>query len=149
MSRTIKRYENRKMYDTEKGRYISLKGIAKLIRSGEDVKVIDNTSGEDLTAQTLTQIILEEGKDGNNPFSSRLLHEAIRFSNEVLDESVERVKDSVDDLLPHSLQRLFSGQRVNEMEELKNRVASLESILNDLHEKQSDRSESGKKNNQN
>lgn len=60
--RLIKRYPNRKLYDTDARQYITLDGVAQLIRGGEDVQVIDYTSGEDLTSQTLSQIILEEEK---------------------------------------------------------------------------------------
>jgi polyhydroxyalkanoate synthesis repressor PhaR len=59
---TIKRYPNRKLYDTEAKQYITLDGIADLIRRGEEVTVIDHATGEDLTALTLTQIILEQEK---------------------------------------------------------------------------------------
>ncbi len=59
---TIKRYPNRKLYDTEAKRYITLDGIAELIRNGEDVQVIDHKTEEDLTALTLTQIIFEQEK---------------------------------------------------------------------------------------
>jgi polyhydroxyalkanoate synthesis repressor PhaR len=55
----IKRYPNRKLYDTEAKQYITLEGIAELIRQGKEIKVVDNASGEDLTAQTLTQVIAE------------------------------------------------------------------------------------------
>lgn len=58
----IKRYPNRKLYDTEAKRYITLDGIAALIRQGDDVIVIDHTTEEDLTAVTLTQIIFEQEK---------------------------------------------------------------------------------------
>lgn len=58
----IKRYPNRKLYDTEAKKYITLEGIARLIRQGEEVVVIDHTSEEDLTAVTLTQIIFEQEK---------------------------------------------------------------------------------------
>ncbi|UCC51539.1 MAG: hypothetical protein JSV68_20905 [Anaerolineaceae bacterium] len=58
----IKRYPNRKLYDTEAKRYITLDGIAKLIREGEEVVVVDHTTDEDLTAVTLTQIIFEQEK---------------------------------------------------------------------------------------
>ena len=51
----IKRYPNRKLYDTEAKRYITLDGIAELIRQGAEVRVIDHTTDEDLTAVTLTQ----------------------------------------------------------------------------------------------
>lgn len=58
----IKRYPNRKLYDTEAKKYITLDGIATLIRNGEDVQVVDHTTEEDLTAVTLTQIIFEQEK---------------------------------------------------------------------------------------
>ena len=60
--RLIKRYPNRKLYDTEDKMYVTLNGIAELIRDGHDVQVVDHTSGEDLTAVTLTQIIFEQEK---------------------------------------------------------------------------------------
>lgn len=55
----IKRYPNRKLYDTEAKQYITLEEIAGLIRRGGEVRVVDNATGEDLTALTLTQVILE------------------------------------------------------------------------------------------
>lgn len=58
----IKRYPNRKLYDTEAKQYITLDEIAGKIRQGEEVRVIDHASGEDLTAVTLTQIIFEQEK---------------------------------------------------------------------------------------
>jgi len=58
----IKRYSNRKLYNTDTKRYITLDGIADLIRTGHEVKVIDNETREDLTAITLTQIIFEQEK---------------------------------------------------------------------------------------
>jgi polyhydroxyalkanoate synthesis repressor PhaR len=63
--RTIKRYSNRKLYDTEDKRYITLDHIAQLIRAGHDVEVVDNVTGEDLTAVTLSQIIFEQQKRGS------------------------------------------------------------------------------------
>lgn len=64
--RTIKRYSNRKLYDTESKKYITLRGIAKLIEAGQDVEVIDNQTGEDLTRVTLSQIIFEQQKRGTS-----------------------------------------------------------------------------------
>ena len=63
-ARLIKRYANRKLYDTHDSRYVTLQQIAELVRDGEDVKIIDNTSKEDLTNVTLAQIIYEEEKKG-------------------------------------------------------------------------------------
>lgn len=132
MSRIIKRYENRKLYDSEAGKYISLHGISELIRSGENVQVIENNSGEDITEQTLTQIILEEGKKGNNPFTSQLLHEAIRLG-EVIDEGVERFKEQVDEWLPESVQHWWKSENRNEVTQLKERVNHLENLLDELY----------------
>ncbi|MBE2197908.1 MAG: pesticidal protein Cry15Aa [Anaerolinea sp.] len=58
----IKRYPNRKLYDTSVKRYITLDGISDLIREGKEVQVLDHNTGEDLTAITLTQIIFEQEK---------------------------------------------------------------------------------------
>jgi polyhydroxyalkanoate synthesis repressor PhaR len=56
----IKRYANRKLYDTESKRYITLEGIAEMIRQQQDVKVVDHETGEDITALTQAQIIFEQ-----------------------------------------------------------------------------------------
>lgn len=58
----IKRYPNRKLYDTEAKQYITLDGIATLVRQGKGVTVVDHATGEDLTALTLTQVISEQEK---------------------------------------------------------------------------------------
>src|SRR5258706_12873991 len=61
-TRIIKRYANRKLYDTEHSRYVTLDQIREMIRSGDDVKIVDNKTKEDLTKVTLAQIIFEEEK---------------------------------------------------------------------------------------
>ena len=61
-TKIIKRYQNRKLYDTQQSCYVTLDDIAKMIRSNEDVMVIDNKSKNDITAATLTQIIFESEK---------------------------------------------------------------------------------------
>ncbi len=55
--RLIKRYSNRKLYDTQEKRYVSLGDVAALIRAGEEVQILDHQSGEDLTAATLARIL--------------------------------------------------------------------------------------------
>jgi polyhydroxyalkanoate synthesis repressor PhaR len=60
--RVIKRYANRKLYDTQRSRYVTLEQIRDMIKAGEEVQIVDNTSKEDLTAVTLAQIIFEEEK---------------------------------------------------------------------------------------
>lgn len=58
----IKRYPNRKLYDTEAKQYITLDTIAEMIRTGQEIQVVDNATGEDLTAITLSQIVFEQEK---------------------------------------------------------------------------------------
>lgn len=60
----IKKYANRKLYDTRTSRYVTLEGIAQLVRDGHDIKVVDRDDGRDLTQVTLSQIVLEEEKRG-------------------------------------------------------------------------------------
>jgi polyhydroxyalkanoate synthesis repressor PhaR len=69
----IKRYPNRKLYDTEAKGYITLEQIARLIRAGQEIQVIDNVTGEDLTAVVLTQIILEQEKKQSGFIPSAIL----------------------------------------------------------------------------
>jgi polyhydroxyalkanoate synthesis repressor PhaR len=65
MTVLIKRYANRKLYNTESSRYITLKGISELIESGEEVRVIDNETGEDITNVALSQILVASERKGH------------------------------------------------------------------------------------
>ena len=78
----IKRYPNRKLYDTVAKQYIALEGIAELVRQGSEIKVVDHASGEDLTAFTLTQIILEQEKKRPGLLTHSFLTDLIRTRGE-------------------------------------------------------------------
>jgi polyhydroxyalkanoate synthesis repressor PhaR len=60
----IKKYANRKLYDTRTSRYVTLDGIAQLVRDGHEIRVVDRDNGQDLTQVTLSQIVLSEEKRG-------------------------------------------------------------------------------------
>ena len=75
---TIKRYPNRKLYDTDAKQYITLAGIAQFIKEGHEVQVVDNVTGSDLTALTLTQIIYEQEKSEGGIFPRTLLANVIK-----------------------------------------------------------------------
>jgi len=60
----IKKYANRKLYDTRTSRYITLEGIAELVRQGHEIKVVDRDNGHDLTQVTLSQVVLSQEKNG-------------------------------------------------------------------------------------
>ena len=132
MARLIKRYENRKLYDTEASAYVSLADIAALVRRGETVEVVDKATGKDLTAQILTQIILEEGKRGNSAISTEMLHDLVRRSNAMIDSSIEQIKHSVDDLVQSSIGRvnkLFQSAKPTDLVQLRDQLGHLESLL--------------------
>jgi len=79
--KVIKRYTNRKLYDTVESRYVTLDEIAEMIKGGTEVKIIDNRSKEDLTSVTLAQIIFEEEKK-QSQMPLALLREIIRHPGE-------------------------------------------------------------------
>lgn len=78
--RIIKRYTNRKLYDTKDSRYVTLSQIASMVRAGEDMTVIDNASKEDLTSLTLAQIIYEQEKKQAEVLPLSALRELVRRS---------------------------------------------------------------------
>lgn len=89
-ARTIKRYPNRKLYDTLESCYVTLDDIGQMIKDGEDVQVVDNNSQEDLTSMTLAQIIFEEEKKRKNPALLLTLKDIIRSSAETLRDFAQK-----------------------------------------------------------
>jgi polyhydroxyalkanoate synthesis repressor PhaR len=79
----IKKYGNRRLYDTAGSRYVNLDDIARFIREGNDVRVVDAESGRDLTRVVLTQIITEDAKDKPTGLPLELLRQLIVASDEV------------------------------------------------------------------
>jgi polyhydroxyalkanoate synthesis repressor PhaR len=96
----IKRYPNRKLYDTEAKQYITLDGIADLIRQGAEVQIIDHTTGEDLTAVTLTQIIFEQEKKQSGFLPKSILTGLVRAGGDTLNTLRRGLIPSLD-LLRH------------------------------------------------
>src|SRR5215207_6644008 len=105
MIRLIKRYESRKLYDTEESRYVSLEEIAGWVRTGQEVRVMDNATGTDVTSQTLTQIILDEGRRGTSFLPSELLHDLVRMGERAVNSGLEQVQHGVDRLVQVSMDR--------------------------------------------
>ncbi|MBV2120264.1 MAG: polyhydroxyalkanoate synthesis repressor PhaR [Candidatus Thiodiazotropha taylori] len=77
--RLIKKYPNRRLYDTEQSKYITLSQLRQLIVGGELIKVIDSTTEEDITRTILLQIILESESGGKPLFTANMLSQIIRF----------------------------------------------------------------------
>lgn len=77
----IKKYPNRRLYDTSSSRYINLEDIAGLVRDGKDLQVVDAQTGEDLTRVTLAQIIMEDAKQQPTGLPLELLRQLIVSSD--------------------------------------------------------------------
>ena len=100
--RVIKRYSNRKLYDTKDSRYVTLLQIAEMVRSGEEVQIIDNNSKEDLTEVTLAQIIYEEQKQK----ASTSRNVPLQTLKELIHQRTEKV---LSDLREGPIGRLIPG----------------------------------------
>ena len=100
--RVIKRYSNRKLYDTKDSRYVTLLQIAEMVRTGEEVQIIDNNSKEDLTEVTLAQIIYEEQKQK----ASTSRNVPLQTLKELIHQRTEKV---LSDLREGPIGRLIPG----------------------------------------
>jgi polyhydroxyalkanoate synthesis repressor PhaR len=149
----IKKYGNRRLYDTTNSRYVNLDEIADLVRQGKEVQVIDARTGRDLTRVTLTQIITEDARDKPTGLPLELLRQLIMASDQVRQEFVmwylksafdtyEQVQNAVQNRLsevgsailsPVETMKRFLGaprpETDNELAALRKRVAELEARL--------------------
>lgn len=114
--RIIKRYTNRKLYDTKDSRYVTLIQIAGLVRAGEEMTVIDNSTKEDLTSLTLAQIIYEQEKRSSEVLPISALRELVRRSE-------ARLADLRDGRVGRLLNRGEGGELI-EGEEIDSRKAT-------------------------
>jgi polyhydroxyalkanoate synthesis repressor PhaR len=161
----IKKYGNRRLYDTAAKQYVNLDDIAALIRQGADVKVVDATSGEDITRVTLTQIITEDARDRPTGLPLELLRQLIVASDHARQEFImwylksafdtyQTVKDAVEHRLSNlhstlvspaeAVKRFMSATApppaaVTELEALRQQVANLEARLKKPRAKKSRR----------
>ena len=113
----IKRYSNRKLYDTERSCYVTLEEIAQMVRDEEELQIIDNRSGEDLTTVTLAQIVLEEEKRSRKMLPINALKMIIQSPAELVARISRPVSDLRDDA-QRQLDRL--RKKTDVAEELKN-----------------------------
>ncbi len=115
----IKRYSNRKLYNTRESRYITLDELAELVKSGANIRVVDNDSGEDLTSVTLSQILLENERKGRDALPRPLLVELIQKGDDLFDvvrrsisSGVGKIADAGGDL-ELTVRRLVSRGELN------------------------------------
>jgi len=103
MADVIKRYSNRKLYDTQESRYVTLEEIEEMIRGGKEISVVDASTGEDLTSVTLAQIILENERNRRAVLPSAFLHQLVKHG--------EAWQDFVQRSMRSSLEGIVSSQR--------------------------------------
>ncbi len=121
---TIKRYPNRKLYNTETKQYITLDELADLIRSGDEIHVIDNTSGDDLTALTLTQVLFEQVKKQTGFLPRAILSSLIQAGGEQISSLQRTLASSLglwrltDEEIQRRVQALISRGELTEQEGL-------------------------------
>ncbi len=154
----IKKYENRRLYDTSSSRYVKLDDLAELVRQGADLQVVDAKTGEDLTRVTLTQIIMEDAKEQPAGLPLELLRQLIVASDRARQdfimwylksafESYQAFQEAIQSQLSgarsavtaplETMRRFFTGQtpapgqpkEAPELDELRRRIAELEGQL--------------------
>ena len=142
----LKKYSNRKLYDTRSKRYITLDGVAELLRRGDDVQVVDRDTGDDITALTLSQVLVDAsrqeppaGDAEAGAHRREQLLSAVRASLSLPRELgqraagglASRVENRVDDVFAVGLRNLNIAS-VEEMAELGRRVDALSAEVEEL-----------------
>jgi len=168
----IKKYGNRRLYNSTDSRYVNLDDIAALIRQHQDIKVLDAKSGRDLTRVILTQIITEDAKEKPTGLPLELLRQLIIASDEVRQEFImwylksafdayDKVQEAVQSRLgevqsailsPVEMMKKFLGGKPPapqaaaepEVDALRKRIAELEGRLRGTQQKRRKRKENGK-----
>ena len=105
MTRIIKKYTNRRLYDTQESKYIALEDVRRLVLDNVDFCVIEKESGEEITRNILLQIILEQEEDGKPIFNANMLKNIIRFYGDT-------VQNLAADYIEQSLSLLSEQQKM-------------------------------------
>ena len=126
--RLVKRYGNRKLYDTSESRYVTLDEIGRWVKSGEDVKILENDTGEDLTAVTFAQIILEEERRKSGLLSLPVLRDIIQRGEAALQGIAATVDRSID-AIRTAPERAKS--RVQELVQVADRLGELQKSVDE------------------
>ncbi|RZV50714.1 MAG: polyhydroxyalkanoate synthesis repressor PhaR, partial [Sphingomonadaceae bacterium] len=105
----IKKYANRRLYDTESSSYITLDRLAEMIREGRDVEVIDAKSGEDITHNVMTQIIVDEEAGGANMLPVAFLKELISLYGGAMQPAVPSYLEAAMEAFKKNQKALMTG----------------------------------------
>lgn len=145
--KVIKRYQNRKLYDTQDSCYVILEDIRDMIKQGEDIRIIDNATKEDLTSVTFAQIIFEEEKKQKGILPLNTFKQIIASGGEVLKEIVQKswesgvreiqqVRTFVDKQIKPTVETVQNIPAVaNEIRHLKEKITQLEKKLKEYEKR--------------
>jgi hypothetical protein len=138
----IKKYANRKLYDTQTSRYITLEGISRLVREGHDIQVVDRDTGRDLTPLILSQIVVSEEKLGDGDGAETLqdrgqaLFDYVRRTLSgpaaMVSSRVERGRSELEDLVDVAVERALTRLSIptrRDLEALNARIDELEALI--------------------
>jgi polyhydroxyalkanoate synthesis repressor PhaR len=111
----IKKYENRRLYDTTNSRYVNLEDVAAMVRQGVEVEVLDAKTGEDLTRLILTQIVVEDAKERESALPLDVLRQLVLASGRASQEALAQYIRSISDLYQKAYQALVPTNPVELM----------------------------------
>ena len=120
----IKKYENRRLYDATNSRYVNLEEVAQMLQKGDDVRVVDATTGEDITRLILTQIIVEDAKAPDSKFPLDILRQMVVASGRASQETALRYMKAMLDIYQNSYRAMSPA--MNPFEFIQNPAAGRE-----------------------
>jgi len=134
-ARLIRRYENRKLYDTEAKAYVSLADLGRLVREGHELRVEEHPGGEDITAQTLMRLIADEERSGRTPLPNAFLHDVVRLGDRFVSAGRDRFERAWNGATELVLERIGPLQQArDDMRRLTERLDELEREIRALRE---------------
>jgi hypothetical protein len=142
----IKKYANRKLYDTQTSRYITLEGISRLVREGRDIQVVDRDTGRDLTPLILSQIVVSEEKLGEGDGGGDTRHDrgqalfdyvrrTLSGPAAMVSSRVERGRSELEDLVDIAVERALTRLSIptrRDLEGISARLDDLEARISGL-----------------
>lgn len=105
----VKKYSDRRLYDTANRRYVNLEDIARIVREGDDVEVVDAATGKDLTRFVLTQIIMEDSREGESGLPLKLLRQLVIASDRATHDFLSWYLETALELYKKAGAALWSG----------------------------------------
>lgn len=140
----IKKYGNRRLYDSTNSRYVNLEEVAQMVREGHDVQVVDATTGEDRTRAVLTQIVVEQAKGDDTAFPLDVLRQMVAATGKATNEAALSYMGAALDMYRNAYRAMAptaatrpdptpdltpAAVQATEVNDLKKRIGELESIV--------------------